>query len=88
VVIVVVSPVVVISSASVVSDGVVVIGGADVVSIGIFDISVASGGGGVAVIVVIFGFFRARTTSFNTRERVIAKTVKTIKHMKMILTQR
>ncbi len=53
----------------------------------IVDIVVVSGGG-VAVIVVFFGFSGAKITNFNTRKRVMAKIVKTIKHMPMILTQR
>ncbi len=45
--------------------------------------------GGIAVVVVMLsGFLGARMANFNNRERTIAKIVKTIKEIKMILAYR
>jgi hypothetical protein len=38
-------------------------------------------------VVVISSFFGAKTTNINTRERIIANIISTIKDMPMILTQ-
>jgi hypothetical protein len=98
VVVVVVSGVVVVINGGVV----VVISGVAVVSNGIVDIAVVSCGtvvvdngiidivvdGCVAGMVVFFGSFSATITRLYTRGRIIAKIVKTIKHMPMILNQR
>ncbi len=53
----------------------------------VVDVVVVSNGS-VSIVVVISDSLRARTTNFNTRERVTAKIVKTIKEMQMIKTQR
>jgi hypothetical protein len=91
VVVVISGVVVVISGVAVVSNGIVDIAvvscGAVVVDNGIIDI-VVGGGGCVAGMVVFFGSFGATITRLYTRGRIIAKIVKTIKHMPMILNQR
>jgi hypothetical protein len=42
----------------------------------------------VVVVIVVFDLSGARMTNFNTKARVIAITVKTIKEMKSILVRR
>ena len=58
----------------------------DVGDIGV-DIAVVTADG-VVMVVMLSGFLGARMTNFNNRERLIAKIVKTIKAIEMILIRR
>ena len=65
-------------------------------NVDVTSVVVVTGDEGVAVVavgngdivVVVSGFLGARMTKFNSRDRVIAKIVKTIKEMQIILNQR
>jgi hypothetical protein len=66
-------------------DDVVVCGSVDAGVTSVVVVVVVDKGG---ISVVVSGFLGARMTNFNSRDRVTAKSVKTIKEMQMILTRR
>jgi hypothetical protein len=57
------------------------------VDVDVGDIAVVTADG-VVMVVMLSGFLGARMTNFNNRERLIAKIVKTIKAIEMILIRR
>jgi hypothetical protein len=60
----------------------------DVFAVSGVDIVVVTSSDVVVIMVVISDFLGTRITNFNTRDRLIANIVRTIKDMPMILTQR
>jgi hypothetical protein len=51
------------------------------------DIVVISGSDDAVAIVRVSGFWGAKITNFNAKDRVTADIVRTLKYMKMILTK-